>query len=344
MSGAYYNEIDPYAAAWLRNLIAAGHIAPGDVDERSIVDVRADDLRGYTQCHFFAGIGIWSYALRLAWWPDELAVWTGSCPCQPFSAAGARKGHEDERHLWPAWFRLIEESRPLVCFGEQVADGDGEAWLDDVGYDLESVGYAVGAVSAAACGFGAPHERQRMFFVADAGRAGDERGGRPGQAYGQARAPEGEASEREWSRDDAGDRSEAFELAHAEEVGFRQGREDDAGCIARTRPQRTRRGPSDNRSRSLGHAERDGLRSSRGPNADISDESGHGAVRGFWKNAIWLPCKDGRARPIEPGITPLAHGAPARVGRLRAYGNAIVAPVAAHFIRAYMSSLDIGGG
>src|SRR3990167_3813886 len=71
---AYYNEIDPYAAQWLRNLIKAGHIAPGDVDERSIVDVRADDLRGYTQCHFFAGIGVWSHALRLAGWPDELAV------------------------------------------------------------------------------------------------------------------------------------------------------------------------------------------------------------------------------------------------------------------------------
>lgn len=52
---AYYNEIDPYAAQWLRNLIAAGHIAPGDVDERSIEDVKPDDIKHYTQCHFFAG-------------------------------------------------------------------------------------------------------------------------------------------------------------------------------------------------------------------------------------------------------------------------------------------------
>lgn len=50
---AYYNEIDPFAAQWLRNLIAAGHIAPGEVDERSIEDVTPDDLRGFTQCHFF---------------------------------------------------------------------------------------------------------------------------------------------------------------------------------------------------------------------------------------------------------------------------------------------------
>ena len=60
---AYYNEIDPFAAQWLRNLINAGHIAPGIVDERSIEDVYPSDLRGFTQCHFFAGIGVWSHAL-----------------------------------------------------------------------------------------------------------------------------------------------------------------------------------------------------------------------------------------------------------------------------------------
>ena len=64
---AFYNEIDPYAAAWLRNLIAAGHIAPGVVDERSIEDINPEELLGYTQCHFFSGIGVWSYALRRAW-------------------------------------------------------------------------------------------------------------------------------------------------------------------------------------------------------------------------------------------------------------------------------------
>jgi len=54
---AYYNENDPKIAAWLRELITAGLIAPGDVDERSICDVQGSDLQGYTQCHFFAGIG-----------------------------------------------------------------------------------------------------------------------------------------------------------------------------------------------------------------------------------------------------------------------------------------------
>lgn len=126
---AYYNEIDPYAAEWLRNLIRDGLIAPGDVDERSIADVQPDDLKGYTQCHFFAGIGGWSLALRLAGWPDERTVWSGSCPCQPFSAAGQQRGTADERHLWPEFARLIAERRPPVVFGEQVASKLGRGWL-----------------------------------------------------------------------------------------------------------------------------------------------------------------------------------------------------------------------
>lgn len=165
---AYYNEIDPYAAQWLRNLISAGHIAPGDVDERSIVDVHPDDIIGYHQCHFFAGIGGWPYALRIAGWDDDREVWTGSCPCQPISSAGQHKGHADERHLWPAFHRLITECGPSVVFGEQVANEDGREWLSAVRSDLEAVGYACGAADLCAAGIGAPHARQRLFWVADA--------------------------------------------------------------------------------------------------------------------------------------------------------------------------------
>lgn len=136
---AYYNEFDPFAAAWLRELIKGGHIAPGDVDERSITEVKSDELKGYTQCHFFAGIGGWSHALRLAGWADDAPVWTGSCPCQPFSTAGNQKGKADERHLWPVWFELIKAVQPATIFGEQVASAIGHGWLDDVAEDLESV-------------------------------------------------------------------------------------------------------------------------------------------------------------------------------------------------------------
>lgn len=169
---AYYNEIDPYAANWLRNLISAGLIAPGDVDERSIADVRPDDLRGYTQCHFFAGIGVWSHALRLAGWSDDQPVWTGSCPCQPFSAAGAGAGFDDERHLWPAWYHLIGSRRPPVVFGEQVASPNGYLWLDLVQADLEGAAYTCGPVVLPAAGFGAPHGRHRIFYVAHAAGGG----------------------------------------------------------------------------------------------------------------------------------------------------------------------------
>jgi len=300
---AYYNEIDPYAAQWLRNLIAAGHIAPGDVDERSIADVKADDLKGYAQCHFFAGIGVWSYALRLAGWPDDRPVWTGSCPCQPFSAAGKRGGFDDERHLWPAWFRLIRECRPPVVFGEQVASRDGLAWLDAVYADLEGAGYAVGAVDLCAAGVGAPHIRQRLFFVAE--RMGDGLGPR---LEGHAGHGDG----------DGGRSHTAGPVTEAGAVGGLG--DDDGGGRAKLGPTRVH-----------DHGQRGNDAARRG------EDGGPGPTNGYWADPDWLYCRDGKWRPVEPGTFPLAHGAPQRVGRLRGYGNAIVAQAAAEVIRAYMA-------
>ncbi|MCJ7543668.1 MAG: DNA cytosine methyltransferase [Phycisphaerae bacterium] len=164
---AYYNEIDAYAAGWLRNLIGAGLIAPGDVDQRAIQDVQPDDLRGYAQCHFFAGIGGWSLALRLAGWPDDRPVWTGSCPCQPFSSAGKRLGDKDPRHLWPQFRQLICLCDPPVVFGEQVASKAASAWLDHAFDDLECMDYACGTAVIPACSVAAPMLRYRIFFVAN---------------------------------------------------------------------------------------------------------------------------------------------------------------------------------
>ena len=162
---AYYNEVDPYAAQWLRNLITAGEIAPGDVDERDIRDIRPDELTDYSQCHFFAGIGVWSHALRRAGWSDERPIWTGSCPCQPFSIGGAGEGFADERHLWPHFHWLIEQCRPSVVVGEQVASKDGLGWIDLVSADMEGTGYAFGASDLCAAGFGAAHIRQRLYWL-----------------------------------------------------------------------------------------------------------------------------------------------------------------------------------
>lgn len=156
-----------------------GFIAKGEIDDRSIRDVSGNDVRGFDRCHFFAGIGLWDYALRLAGWADE-PVWTGSCPCQPFSVAGRQKGKGDDRHLWPDWQRLIAECRPAIVFGEQVATSVAHGWLDDVYQGLEAQGYAVGAAILPAVSVGAPHKRDRLWFVAD--HQGAER-----QQSGQAR-------------------------------------------------------------------------------------------------------------------------------------------------------------
>lgn len=172
----YYNEWEPYAATWLRNLIDAGHLAPGVVDERSIVDVRPSDLDGFAQCHFFAGIGGWPLALRLAGWPDDRPVWSGSAPCQPYSVAsvahGGAQGQSDQRHLWPSFFALIRERKPTAVFGEQVASAIRWGWWDEAAMDLESAGYAVAAAILRADAIGATHERKRLYWVADAGGEG----------------------------------------------------------------------------------------------------------------------------------------------------------------------------
>jgi len=170
----YYNEHDPKAAAWLRELIAATLIPAGHVDERSITEIKPHELSKYTQCHFFAGIGGWSLALELAGWPATRPAWTGSCPCQPYSSAGQGKGDKDHRNLWPTFFALIRECRPERVFGEQVASAIGHGWLDGISADLEQEGYACGAVVLGAHSVGAPHIRQRLYWMADLLRQGSQ--------------------------------------------------------------------------------------------------------------------------------------------------------------------------
>jgi DNA (cytosine-5)-methyltransferase 1 len=177
----YCNENDSFASSWLDSLMNNGIVMPGRVDRRSIAEVRGRDLNGYDQCHFFAGIGGWCEALRLAAWPSERPVWTGSCPCQPYSQAGQKKGDEDERNLWPEFRRLIAECRPATIFGEQVASKAGRQWLAGVRADLEALGYAVGSADLCAAGAGAPHIRQRFFWVANSNISGENRQSPSGQ-------------------------------------------------------------------------------------------------------------------------------------------------------------------
>lgn len=175
----YYNEFDEFAAQWLRNLISKGLIPDGHVDTRSICDVQATDLVGYRQCHFFAGIGGWPLALRLAGIADDENIWTGSCPCQPFSVAGRQKGQADERHLWPVFSNLIRQHNPEWTFGEQVSAAIRLGWVDGVQTDMENAGNSFGYLVCGAHSVGAPHIRQRLFWgarrVSDAGSTASER-------------------------------------------------------------------------------------------------------------------------------------------------------------------------
>jgi DNA (cytosine-5)-methyltransferase 1 len=238
----YLNEFDKHAAAWLRELIREGVLPPGEVDERDIREVRATDLLGFTQCHFFAGIGGWCEALRLAGWPADRPVWTGSCPCQPYSSAGKGLGDADPRNLWPDFFRLIRECRPECVFGEQVEGAVRHGWLDGISADLEGEGYAVGSVVLGAhsgsaqeerwvCyddGAGhvdylreritvsAPHIRQRLYWVADAGSFGRER--RAG-VEGDRR----DAAERGEAGGDSGDGGESVARGVFHPTGDRRG-------------------------------------------------------------------------------------------------------------------------
>ncbi|HGF0125203.1 TPA: DNA cytosine methyltransferase [Klebsiella variicola] len=353
---AYYNEIDPFAAQWLRNLIAAGHIAPGEVDERSIEDVTPDDLRGFTQCHFFAGIGVWSHSLRLAGWPDDRPAWTGSCPCQPFSAAGKGDGFADERHLWPHFFHLISERRPQHVFGEQVASGNANTWFDLVQADLEGMGYAFGLVPFTSAGIGAPHIRERAYWVANADSVISDR-------RGNLRAS---------GRDEYSDSGDDGRLGNSN-VARLEGLSGNDGAAGRERATGPAAAPGVHdgmaNTESGGRRERieniAGVRIGNAEKGTAGRFAKHGGmvdefrtleVNGFWRDADWLFCRDGKWRPVEPGTFPLVDGATARmgrvepgvarvassnrVGRLKGYGNAINAQAAAAFIRAYMGVHD----
>lgn len=274
-------DFDPAACAWLEALVEDG-LLDGEVRCADIRELRGSDLLPYRRVHLFAGIGGWELALRLAGWPEELPVWTGSCPCQPFSLAGRRKGTDDERHLWPAFRNLIAECRPPILFGEQVASPDGRSWLSVVRSDLEHLGYAVGAADLPAAGVGAPHIRQRLWWGAvlraDATRVGREWGGtargrRIGSSHGGVGDADGEGSQ-------------------GRSVGRHRAREWPAWT----------------------------------------------AGVGWLDGAGWWPCADGKNRPFEPGVLPVADGISGRVVLIRGAGNAIVPQVAAAFVTAFMEA------
>ena len=380
----YYNDNDPGAAAWLEALCAAGEIPAGTVDNRSILDVRADELSGFRRVHFFAGIGGWAEALRLAGWPANVPVWTGSPPCQPFSVAGKLAARDDERHLAPHFAQLVRAGRPLLLFGEQVASADvlgtvskaadrqaaaapAWAWSDDLQDRLEGAGYAYGAADLCSAGIGAPHIRQRLFFGAfrrDAlgfirerlsdhyGDGWSEAGGgftATGHdgAFGDGAAGGLVDCQRARLEGLAGHGARGGEPGRQRAIKDRPAAEAGAACGLADNASERWNGRQD----TAGTAGRHCAETSGGAGQmadDLNDGQRHhrpGPTNGFWADTDWLLCRDERWRPVEPGTFPLADGIQGRVGLLRGYGNAINPWLAAAFIEAFARSIiDIGGG
>lgn len=368
---AFYNEIDTKAAHCI-NAVMSGDLIPfGKIDTRSIKELTAHDLAGIHQAHFFAGAGAWAYAARLAGWPDDWPLWTGSCPCQPFSQAGRRAGTADERHLWPDFHRLIAAGRPDVVVGEQVAGAAGYDWFDGVSADLEREGYEAWAVDIPAAAVDAPHIRQRLYWAAfdrslgdgagkgffPAAYAGVHRseegaGTRDAQferrdgAGGLADAPDfGQQRAREaWGRRAgfAHDHRSGVTLGDAFEPGLEglarhgdgaRGRAIEVGSVAKAN------------GGDVGHTSSHGWQQGQGRPAAArhgdQPASAHGGNGSFWSNHEWLRCHDGKARRTKPGIRLLVDGLPGRVSQWRIAGNSIVIPLAVEFLKAVKEEFEM---
>lgn len=325
---AFYNEPDPVAAEWLRRLIARGQIAPGVVDERDVRDVAPTELVRFTQCHFFAGVGIWSLALRRAGWPDDRPIWTGSCPCQPFSAVGAGEGFADERHLWPFWHWQIAQARPVVILGEQVASEDGLGWNDLVSADLDGIGYAFGSLVTSAAGFGVEWRGS-----AEAGRL--ERAIRA--------CPDPMVGRHLHSFAGWADSALAIGGLHIRERQFFAAL--DGGVVDGQRPrlEGLREHGADRDQPGRVGAQPDRSATSAGPACALGERGGGDAAAGQRQDLDWLLCRDGLWRPVGPGAFPLADADSSRVGRLRAYGNGLDLEATTAFVEAVMSLIgDLG--
>ena len=263
---------------------------------------------GLSKPVLFCDIEPWSRKILKKHWPDvpiaenvkELAndpdrnvpdcdILTAGYPCQPFSHAGKRLGHADDRHIWPYLLQIVAQKRPAWCVFENVY-GHVSMGLDQVLSDLEGQGYASRTFIVPACGVDAPHRRDRIWIIAQSNDANtdsqrphrteqhEHRGGEP--ADGQER-----------------------DTGQVREVLARRGNAEEwrAKDVAHTDSQRGR----------SGNAGRQDAEDAGQPPCNTRDNTR--------RMESWL---------TEPSVGRVAYGIPKRVDRLRGLGNAIVPQIA----------------
>ena len=250
---------------------------------------------------------------------------TGGFPCQPFSVAGKQKGTSDDRHLWPEMFRIIKEFKPRWVIGENVPGiiniQDGVVF-ETVCTDLESEGYEVQTFNIPASAVGAPHQRKRIWIVANSRRTLRQRSSIREENENEIRKENADMFKRSSS-------SSESNVANAKGEGTR---ENDKGLWSRTSGVSGGQRTSGTKEK-LANTDSEGLEGQRQSSGQFSEkfftsDNSEGQQRtmdqGWWS--------------VEPNVGRVAHGVPGRVHRLKALGNSIVPKIAEEIGRAIIKA------
>lgn len=262
----------------------------------------------------------------------SIDVVCGGFPCQPFSAAGKRKGKDDDRDLWPEMLRIIREARPRWVIGENVA-GFINMEFERTAADLEAEGYEVQAFVIPACGVGAPHRRDRIWIIAHA------------EHYGSSTLPQQGSDGKDVFRSEGAERAVSTEQSEGvhqpryvansdgerqpqpegleREVGRRIG---DGSEIISDSDSQLRRLQQE-RSRECEAAPRVGNDGEAQLMADADSKrgcSGNGKRKDAEDARQSSRCEKFGNWNSEPDVGRVANGVPARVDRLKGLGNAVV--------------------
>jgi len=254
----------------------------------------------------------------------------GGYPCQPFSAAGKRRGDKDDRHLWPEMLRIIQAVRPTWVIGENVA-GHISMGLDEVLSDLEAKGYQARCFVIPAVAADARHRRDRCWIVGYSELNGSsaaavrgkpqEDGGRPPEGQGITKQSAGTGRPRDGQEVARGSGTEtmgnADSGAETEQGAGLSGKQFD-GAPPREWAKEGHR--TANASQDVPDASGEGLQGDVGQ----GQAGTQGQSEGYPAQCRWWE--------PEPAVGRVANGIPGRVHRLKQLGNSIVPPLAARIL------------